>query len=270
MNAKNDPSKCVILVPYMNRIEHDTDAALRILESRGYEVWRTPGYSAIDQARNRMAYDALYRRGFDEIMWVDADVEFDPDDFEKLRSHNLPVCAAAYPFKGYPRFTIETFNEEPLVFGSGGSLVKVKSAATGFLLIRKPVFEAVRKMFRLPLCNTSFDNPMIPFFHPQMFYENREWFYLGEDFSFCRMAAKAGFDIWLDTTVRLKHIGQYAYQWEDVVRPAQPDRLTGVFYDPQATVQGGTGDAMRGASSILSSQAPRAMRIASSGHPVTS
>lgn len=235
VKARHSPKKCVVLVPYMNRIEHVTDTALRVLESRGYEVWRTPGYSAIDQARNRMTYDALYRRGFEEIMWIDADVGFDPDDFERLRNHRLPICAAAYPFKGYPRFTIETYNESPLKFGRSGGMVKVKSAATGFLLIRRTVFERIRKLFSLPLCNTSFDCPMYPFFHPQLFFEDGQWFYLGEDFSFCRQAKKAGYNIWLDTRIRLKHIGLYDYQWEDVVRPPQPDRLPEINYDPKET-----------------------------------
>lgn len=232
--AVKDPADCVILTPYFNRIEHDTDTALRILESRGYEVWRTPGYSAIDQGRNRMAYDALYRRGFQELMWIDADIGFDPDDFERLRNHNLPICAAAYPFKGFPRFTIETFTQDKIHFGKRGKLMKVKSAATGFLYTQRAVYEGIRNHFHLPLCNTSFDAPMYPFFHPQMFHENGQWFYLGEDFSFCRMAQRASFEIWLDTRIRLRHIGSYHYQWEDVIRPPQAERLESIVYDPAA------------------------------------
>lgn len=236
--ARHHPNRCVILVPYMNRIEHDTDTSLRILEHRGYEVWRTPGYSAIDQARNRMAYDALYRRGFQELFWVDADIGFDPDDFERLRNHNLPICAGAYPFKGFPRFTIETFTNEKITFGKGGRMLKVKSAATGFLYTERAVYEGIRHHFRLPLCNTSFDAPMYPFFHPTMFEEDGQWYYLGEDFSFCRMARKAHFNIWLDTRIRLRHIGMYPWQWEDVIRPPQPERLASIEYDVAAAPLG--------------------------------
>lgn len=245
----HNPAQCVILVPYMNRIEHATDTALRVLESRGYEVWRTPGYSAIDQARNRMAYDALYRRFFQELMWIDADVGFDPDDFERLRQHGLGICAAAglgicaaaYPFKGFPRFTIETFNDDPLVFGEGGKLVRVKSVATGFLYTQRGVYERLRLHFGLPLCNTSFDAPMYPFFRPQIFMEQGNWYYLGEDFSFCRLAQQAGMDIWLDTRIRLQHIGNYAWQWEDVIRPPQPEKLASISYDPAQAPAGWSG-----------------------------
>ena len=64
-NALN--SSCVVLVPYTGAIVTECDIALQVLESRGYVVRRTPGYSAIDVARNEMAFKALedgFREGF--------------------------------------------------------------------------------------------------------------------------------------------------------------------------------------------------------------
>lgn len=46
-----------------------------------------------------MATDAL-RDGFDETLWIDADVEFHPDAVEQLRAHGLPVACGIYPQKG--------------------------------------------------------------------------------------------------------------------------------------------------------------------------
>jgi hypothetical protein len=212
-------NKCVVLVPYSNRIEHEVEESLRVLESRGYAVWRVPGYSAIDQARNRMAYDALYYNDFEDVMWIDADVSFNPDDVDRLRNYNLPICAGAYPFKGHPELTIQFLEEdrdEDVEFGAGGYLLEVKSAATGFLYTKKEVYEAIRENRELPLCNTSFDAPTYPFFWPSVFEERGEYYYLGEDFSFCQYARAAGYKIMLDTTIKLKHIGLYGYQWEDL------------------------------------------------------
>ena len=85
-----------MLVPVAGAIDPDCEEALRELERRGYAVWRVRGYSAIDAARNQMASDAL-AQGFDELMWIDADIVFDPDDVDKLRQHDLPlvfgICA---------------------------------------------------------------------------------------------------------------------------------------------------------------------------------
>ena len=57
------------------------------------------GYAAIDQGRNQMATDALLD-GYEETMWIDADVDFHPDAVDRLRSHNLPMVAGIYPQKG--------------------------------------------------------------------------------------------------------------------------------------------------------------------------
>jgi hypothetical protein len=82
-------SRCVVLVPVGGAIDPGCEDAMRELERRGYAVWRVRGYSAIDAARNQMASDAL-AQGFDELMWINSDGVFDPDDVDKLRQHNLP------------------------------------------------------------------------------------------------------------------------------------------------------------------------------------
>jgi len=80
-NAR-DPRKCVILVPFLGYIHQECDDGLKELERRGYAVRRVGGYAAIDQARNQMASDAL-RDGFEETLWIDSDIGFDPDSVER-------------------------------------------------------------------------------------------------------------------------------------------------------------------------------------------
>jgi hypothetical protein len=74
----DDPRRCVVLVPYYSHIERNCEAALRELERQGYPVRRMGGHAAIDHARNKLATDALIE-GFEETMWIDADVDFEPD-----------------------------------------------------------------------------------------------------------------------------------------------------------------------------------------------
>ncbi len=78
-------SQCVILVPANSGIEPACDHGLRQLERMGYPVWRVPGFAAIDAARSQLATDAV-ARGFEELMWIDSDIEFDPAAVERLRS----------------------------------------------------------------------------------------------------------------------------------------------------------------------------------------
>ena len=210
--------KCVILVPCNGGIEHQTDVCLRELEKRGYEVWRTPGYSAIDQGRNRMAYDAIYRRNFEELMWIDSDVIFNPDDVDKLRKSGYDFIGGAYPFKGWPRMTVQPKDNQSITFDEKtGKVYEVECVATGFMYTKATVYKSIKEKLNLPLCNTSFDAPQIPFFRPDVWYENNTPYYLGEDFSFCKRAQQVGYKVYLDSRIKLGHVGKYKYDWSDVV-----------------------------------------------------
>lgn len=217
-NHTKPTNKCVILVPCNSSIENKTDESLRILESRGYEVWRVTGWSCISQGRSKIIYDAVYRRGFEEVLWIDSDVSFHPDDVEKIRSHNLPIVGASYPMKGWPIMTVAPLNKKRIIFDQKrGGLVEVKALATGFLFIKSEVFHRMKEKLNLPVCNTSFSAETIPFFKPEIWVENGNSYFLGEDFSFCYNASKCGYKIMLDSSIKLGHVGKYVYEWGDVI-----------------------------------------------------
>ena len=210
--------KTAVLMPVANRIEPQVENALRELEAMGMKVFRQTGYSAIDQARNRMIYYALYQHGFESVLWIDSDVVFKADDVKRIIDHNLPICAGAYPFKNiYTRqMAITTINNEPIKFGID-ELVEIQCAATGFLFIKKEVCDTMIKKYQMPLCNTSFDQPCYPVFKPDNWIIDGIDYYLGEDYSFCMRARNCGYKIMLDPSIKLGHIGTYVYSWEDVV-----------------------------------------------------
>lgn len=208
----------VVLTPCALGIDWQTDQELRILESSGYEVWRIPGWSAIDQCRNNAIYNAVYERKFKNVLFIDGDIIFKAQDVEKIISHNLPIVAAAYPFKGFPRMTVQPFSKQKIIFDQiQGSVQEVDCVATGFLFINSEVFHTMQKKLKLPLCNTSFSAPQIPFFKPDVWKVKKKYYYLGEDFSFCKRARKCGYKIMLDSTIKLGHVGRYHYEWQDVV-----------------------------------------------------
>jgi hypothetical protein len=214
---ENKNKDCVILVPCNGGIEFKTDEALRVLESRGYEVWRNPYFSAIDQGRNRLAFDALYNRNFKELLWIDSDIAFNPDDVERIRSHNQPIVAAAYPFKNWPVMTVQPLKDDVIEFGCDGKLVEVMCAATGFLYTKAEVYYNIKEKLNLPICNTSFGSPQVPFFQPGIWEWDGLQYYLGEDFSYCLRARKCNYKILLDTGISLGHIGKYTFTIEDVI-----------------------------------------------------
>ena len=205
----------VILTPVASSIEPACEDGLRELERRGYTVRRVRGYAAIDQGRCQMATDAL-AEGFEETIRIDSDIGFSLDDVEKLRSHQKPIVAGIYPQKGRRALATHLMpGTEEIVFGEGGGLIEVKYAATGFLLVRREVYETMQKQLALPICNMRFRRPLVPYFQPMIALEPSGPWYLAEDFAFCERARQCGYQIFADTSIRLRHYGSYGYSWED-------------------------------------------------------
>jgi glycosyltransferase involved in cell wall biosynthesis len=212
-----NPGQCIILVPVGHRVEPACEDALRALEARGYTVRRVYGYSAIDQARNQIATDAL-RDGYEELFWIDSDIAFEPSAVEQLRSHGLPMTCGIYPKKGIKERSFACIfprGIEQIGFGHAGGLVEVTYTGAGFLHTRREVYQTIQDRFHLRACNERFGPSMIPLFQPLVVPDGQGLWYLAEDYSFCHRARECGYRIVADTTIRLQHIGVYAYCWED-------------------------------------------------------
>lgn len=217
----NDKSKCVVLVPVARYIEPQTDDLLKQLAGRGYDVRYLRGASMVDLARSTMATQAL-RDGYEETFWIDSDMAFDPDDVDKIRSHKLPICAGMYPCKGPKRFAGKLMEAgQQVIFGEGGGLIEVDKVGFGFVHIRRQVYEAIMERTR-PAAGGYDGREVIPFFRPMI----SQGTYLSEDFSFCTRAAMAGFSIKVDTTIKLGHIGNKTYTWDDLASDEQFDTVT--------------------------------------------
>ena len=217
-----DPAKCVILVPVGGVVEADCERALQGLERRGYPVRRAYGYSAIDFGRSAMASQAI-ADGFEELMWIDSDVGFRPEDVDKLRRHQLPMCAGLCPKKDRKAFACHFIpGSEKVVFGNGGGLVEILYAGFGFVHTRRTVYEVVRDQLKLPESNRRFGHPVVPWFLPELVPDAEGWWYLAEDYAFCSRAHRCGFKIMADTTIRLTHVGRHPFAWEDSRGEAYP------------------------------------------------
>jgi hypothetical protein len=208
------PSRCVILVPAGGPIEPDCERGLRALEAKGYPVRRAFGFSAIDFGRSVMASQAL-AEGFDELMWIDSDVGFGLRDVERLRGHELPLVCGLYPKKDRKSFAC-TFvpGTENVAFGDGGKVTEVQY--TGFVHTRRSVYDRIRERFDMRECNQRFGKPILPWFLPEVVPDGAGSWYLPEDYAFCHRAKACGVPIMADTTIRLTHVGKYAFTWEDI------------------------------------------------------
>ncbi len=176
---------------------------------------RVAGYAAIDQGRNQLATDALVD-GFEEVIWVDSDVAFHPDSIDQLRSHSEEIVCGIYPQKNKLALASHVMpGTQSITFGRDGGLQEILYAGTGFLLIRRSAFQTIFEQLHLPICNERFGRPTIPFFMPMTREIEEGSWYLAEDYAFCERARRCGIKIYADTSIRLWHIGNYKFGWED-------------------------------------------------------
>ena len=140
-----DNSRCVILVPAGRHIEPHCQYSLRQLEAEGYPVRRLHGFAQIDVARNRLASEAV-AEGFEELMWIDSDIAFEPRSVRRLRSHDLPIVCGLYPKKVEKAWSCQFLpGQRALMLGEGGGLIEILYAAAGFLLVRRSVFLEIQE-----------------------------------------------------------------------------------------------------------------------------
>lgn len=218
----------VALVPVASGIEADCEASLQKLRARGIKVRVYRGASAIDQARSIMAHDAL-RDGFTELLWVDSDIAFEPADVDLLLSADKPFVCGIYAKKAARALACHLLPETREVrFGEGGGIIEILYAAGGFTLVRSAVYEAVKEKLALPVCNAQFGAPLVPYYLPLVKETTAGPWYLSEDFAFSERARQAGFSVHAETRIRLKHIGRYAYQWEEA--GMEPKRHRSLVY----------------------------------------
>lgn len=234
--------RVVILCPFLTHVEPACERGLREAEAAGFEVRRYAATAAVDRTRGDAAHAAL-TGGAEAILWIDSDVAFTVAEVRALCAHRLPVVAGLYPKKGVRDFAVHLERgTTELGVGDAGGLYDVRYVGAGFLYTERVVFDDVRRHFGLPICNTRFGAPTVPYFLPMVIADPEgppgAYWYLGEDFAFCERARQAGHKIVVDTTLRLGHVGSYTYGWEDAGQ-AVP-RVTGARfrYGPSGVVDG--------------------------------
>jgi len=207
----------VVLVPFMDHIEPECEAALQALEMTGVRVVRCRGCSAIDYARCVLASEAV-RRGSQSVLFIDSDVAFEPADALRLFARPEPVVAGIYAKKNAPALSSVFRTENASVtFGEASpGDYPLQYAAAGFLRIHTFVLHRMKDDLGLPLCNEQVGGGFWPFFHPMIVKgPDGNHLYLAEDWAFSHRLGQIGITPRADTTIRLFHVGMRRFTWED-------------------------------------------------------
>ena len=154
--------------------------------------------SLIHRARN-VCVETFLRMGGTRLLFIDADIEFEPEAVRGLWELDAEVAVGAYRQKGPDgRLSVWTDHQLNLRELEGMQVCEVLYAGTGFMMIKREVFE------RMEVEKAEYGG--------RYFYsEVKDGVDLSEDYCFCDRVRAMGGVIMLNPAIRLKHWGQCAY-----------------------------------------------------------
>jgi|TARA_R110000868_G_scaffold344666_1_gene605749 hypothetical protein len=172
------------------------------------------GCSVVSRARNLLVQDLLDSECTD-LMFIDADINFEAEDILRLLAWTSDpkkgIVAGVPRTRSVPKTYITTLdyddNEELTLNGAG--LVRAKRVATAFMMVRRDVFEtldAAHPEWRYYDERTKRDVPCI------FDFMKTDEGYIGEDYLFCDRARDEGYEVWIDPTIKLGHMGVQEYE----------------------------------------------------------
>ena len=175
--------------------------------------------SLISRARNTLTAKFLHNKDSTHLMFIDADIGWEPWHLMVLLDRQVDVIGGLYPMKSLPvKWCVNGFDgaEE----GANG-LQEVTKTGTGFLLIKRDVFE---KLDAHPAVKPFINDIGLPVElnpHMKTYFDTavRENRYYSEDWTFCENWRDIGGKVWVDKRVLLKHTGTYVFDY------AQQDTL---------------------------------------------
>jgi len=218
---------------------HYASSLLRLqMLARGYrnlnlKVLFKDGDALITRARASLISQFLDDPGATHLLFIDADIGFDPEQVLRLIQSGADMSAAVYPIKRIDwdkvKTTIETSRpnpaaaalhyvlevDDPNAVTEKGGFVRVRYAGTGFLMVRRQPLEQMCAQY--PQLKFKRDHSI----DAATVSENRfalfecmiaeDGTYLSEDFAFCKRWTDMGGEIWADLKSKLTHVGPMAF-----------------------------------------------------------
>lgn len=181
------------------------------------------GCSVVSRARNLLVRDFL-ETDCTDLLFIDSDINFTAEDVYRL------LVWTADPKKGIvagcPRVRndsavyIATLDQENgNLTMNGHGLVRAKRVATAFMMVRRSVFETLEN--RNPewqYYDERSGRTLSAIFDFKVTAEG----YMGEDYLFTDRARELGYEVWIDPTIKLGHMGVCEYAGDfgkDVLTP---------------------------------------------------
>lgn len=192
----------------------------------------TENESLVQRARNVSLGRFMQKTDCDFFMFIDADVEFDPDAVVRLIRSGLDVSVACYPKKvvmwEQAKKAVEADDDRDmamlsssLVVNIGASrrevvngFVEVLDGPTGFMMIRREALQRMHEHYKETLtCKNDHQNrdfeEYCALFDCMIDPDTHR--YLSEDYAFCRRWQQMGGKIFADCNTTLGHVGNLPF-----------------------------------------------------------
>ena len=182
--------------------------------------------SLVTHGRNLLTCGFL-DSNFDYMLFVDADVEFQPEAVARMLVPKKDIICTPYRVKEENIKYAVKFKDPDFIKIEPFDLVEIEEGPAGLMLIKRVVFE--RLMDKRSDLKINFDEPtrkkmneeigavedaidryMYNFWDTTFHLDTGEW--KGEDLSFCALAREAGFKIHANLDSGTTHHGSWGFQ----------------------------------------------------------
>jgi cellulose synthase/poly-beta-1,6-N-acetylglucosamine synthase-like glycosyltransferase len=191
----------------------------------------TENESLVHRARNVSVGRFMQKSDADYFMFIDADIHFDPHSVIRLLKSGHDISVACYPKKCimWDQGANEIKNGDErnpamitssLVVNIGATsrkiedgFIQILDGPTGFMLIKREVFEKMEKKYPELYCvndhqNRDFDS-YYALFDCMIDPDSKR--YLSEDYAFCRRWQQMDGKIYADVQTTLGHVGNLPF-----------------------------------------------------------
>jgi len=188
--------------------------------------------SLITRARNGLAYDFLATPDATHLMFIDADISFDGQAVATLMAADRDIICGIYPKKEVDwkqiKKAVKAGKEDIENYGGAfvmnmmgekqesdnDGVMEVRHGGTGFMLIKRKVFEDLMPHVPTYRVSTHKENgeyvkPLTHEFFATSIDETGAL--LSEDYHFCDLWRKHGGKIYANPFIKLEHVGTYVY-----------------------------------------------------------
>jgi glycosyltransferase involved in cell wall biosynthesis len=155
--------------------------------------------SLVQRARNSLVKLAL-DGGYDDLFFIDSDIEWEPEWFFRLLNRPEPVVGGALVKKTDTEGYTVKILDKTLKYSSDKKLLEVNGVGTGFLKVSR---FALEKLWEASDSYTSEGEKHRMVFDIKV--ENGEL--ISEDYIMCNKWQDLGYKVWLDPTITCNHIG---------------------------------------------------------------